>query len=307
MGSEKIGAWFRLARLQFYPMTWLAYSLGALVQAGPSGRFDMPSYWLGYALIFLIELASVMTNEYFDYDSDRRNENYSLFTGGTRVLVEGSLSFREVRTAILATVALIPIPVCLLLRGVQGGSLPADLLLATAGLVLGIGYTAPPLKFSYRGLGEFTVGATHSLYVILCGSVFQGGHWLDPSPWLIGVPLFFAVVGANILAGIPDWEADREVRKRSFAVLFGPRPALVLAMLCTALAFLAWRFLAHAFFASPPAFPWEVAMLIHGLLLTAALYRRLRAARPNGSLNGLMALALSYVIWFGLLPLLALW
>ncbi len=51
--------------------------------------------------------------------------------------------------------------------------------------ILAIGYTAPPLKFCYRGLGELDVAFTHSIVVILCGYVFLGGAWNDAQPWLL--------------------------------------------------------------------------------------------------------------------------
>lgn len=48
--------------------------------------------------------------------------------------------------------------------------------------LLALGYTAPPLKLCWRGLGELDVGTTHSIVVMLCGYVFPGGAWNDPLP-----------------------------------------------------------------------------------------------------------------------------
>lgn len=192
--DEKAGkflAWLRITRLQFYPMTWLAYTMGTVAYSAASGKLNLVLYFLGYLILFLIELCTILANEYFDYPSDRNNANFSIFTGGTRVLVQGELSFGEVRRGIFIVLASIPVFAFLLLKICAGVSQSAIAFLLFVGLLFGLGYTVPPLKFSYRGVGELVVAATHSMYVILCGYVFQGGVWKYPLPWLLSIPLFF--------------------------------------------------------------------------------------------------------------------
>jgi 1,4-dihydroxy-2-naphthoate octaprenyltransferase len=305
--GEKLFAWLKITRLQFYPMTWLAYSLGALAQSVVSGRFSFQSYLLGYLILFLIEFCTILANEYFDYESDRRNLNFSTFTGGTRALVEQKLTFREVRTGIFVALALIPLPGYFLISSAESGSFVTFLFLIILGLILGLGYTVPPLKFSYRGVGEIVVGFTHSTYVILCGFVFQGGYWKDPVPWFLSVPLFLAVLGANILAGIPDRQADQAVSKLSIAVIFGPRAAAIFAICFVCAAFLAGALLGYLRLFPVPLWCWGLLVLPHGFLLLRSLLRFLRSDRLDGRINGILALALSYIIWFGLLPIIAIW
>ncbi len=304
---RKLFAWVKITRLQFYPMTWLAYSLGALAQSVVAGRFNLRLYLLGYLVLFLIEFCTILANEYFDYDSDRQNINFSTFTGGTRALVEGNLTFREVRIGIFVALAMVAVPGYILIRSAESDSQATFLIMVILGIFLGLGYTVPPLKFSYRGAGEIVVGFTHSTYVILCGFVFQGGHWSNPVPWLLSVPLFFAVFAANILAGIPDRQADRAVSKLSVAVMLGPRLAAILAGCFVGAAFLSGALLRYLRLFPVPLWYWGLLVLPHGLFLIWFLLRFLRSDHLDGRINGILALALSYIIWFGLLPIVAIW
>src|SRR3989304_895515 len=105
--GQKIIAWVSIARLQFYPMTWLAYTVGALAQANLSKGLNLSLYLFGYLILFLIEFCTILTNEYYDYETDRLNDNFSMFTGGTRVIVDGRLSFQEVKLGIILLLFLI--------------------------------------------------------------------------------------------------------------------------------------------------------------------------------------------------------
>jgi 1,4-dihydroxy-2-naphthoate octaprenyltransferase len=298
-GMERARAWLQALRLQFYPMTWVAYTAGALAAPGAPAR---GIYWLGYLYLFSVEVATVLANEYFDFGSDRRNRHWGPFNGGSRVLVEGRLGFAEVRAGIAAALLLAAVTAGLLLSRVSvSGGVVAPLL---AGLVLGLGYTTPPLRLAYRGLGELTVGVTHSVLVLLCGYVLQGGAWYSPFPWLLSVPLFFAVLPSILLAGIPDSEADRAVRKKTMAVRLGARRAAVLAMICTLLAAVAAAVLCRI---GPiravlgGALPFIVP---HAALLLGLLYRYARRERRPARLDGLLIAALSYMVWFAVIPLL---
>lgn len=302
MKREKIFAWIKVIRLHFYPMTWIAYSLGGMAASRELAKWNLAVYGIGYLALFFIELSTILANEYYDYGTDRLNKNAGPFTGGTRVLVEGKLGFSEVRAGIWASLSLAVGFGYLLTRVDEQVGSSSILLLILIGLFLGLGYTVPPLKFSYRGLGEVTVAFTHSPYVILCGYVFQGGSWADRLPWLLSIPLFLATLAAIILAGIPDRLADKEVSKKGVAVLWGPREAVFLASLFACLASLSGVLLGH--FRILPGSPgkWIWGAVPHGIILLLALFKFIRSDNYDRRIDGIMALALSYIIWFGLIP-----
>src|SRR5690606_24391085 len=62
--------------------------------------FDAGMFWLGYAWLFVVEVATVLSNEVQDVESDRQNKYYGPFTGGSRVLVEKELTLGELKTGI---------------------------------------------------------------------------------------------------------------------------------------------------------------------------------------------------------------
>jgi putative NADPH-quinone reductase/4-hydroxybenzoate polyprenyltransferase len=302
---HKAGAWLKAMRLQFYPMTWLAYTAGALAASPVDGVFGNPLFWIGYLCLFLLEVGTVLINEVVDFPSDRNNRFFSLFTGGSRVLVEGWLSPRELRIGIVVTLAgALAGSAWLLTLPPASPSAVASVLGVIA--ILAIGYTAPPLKLCYRGLGELDVAVTHSIVVILCGYVFLGGAWNDSVPWLLGLPLLLAIMPSITLSGIPDLEADAAAGKRTLAVRLGQRGALMLAIAFTLLA-------------SGTALSWQIMNLVegafagiayvvipHAALLSWLLFKRIESGKPAGRIDGLMAASLTYVLWFGLFPVFSL-
>ena len=303
--KEKIIAWIKIIRLHFYPMTFIAYSLGTVAAARNLKRWNPEVYWVGYLVLFFIELSTILTNEYYDYGTDRLNKNASPFTGGTRVLVEGKLGFAEVKAGIWASLILAVGLGYLLIRSDEQVTSLSILLLILLGLFLGLEYTAPPLKFSYRGLGEITVGLTHSPYVILCGYIFQGGSWTDPLPWLLSIPLFFATLAAIILAGIPDRLADQQVSKKVITVLWGPREAVLLAAFFACLASLSAFLLRYFQIIRGSSSTIILAAIPHGIVLLLALFKLIKSGNYDRRIDGIMVLALSYIIWFGLIPLIS--
>jgi putative NADPH-quinone reductase/1,4-dihydroxy-2-naphthoate octaprenyltransferase len=299
---HKAAAWLKAMRLQFYPMTWLAYTVGALAAFPADGVFGNPLFWLGYLCLFLLEVATVLINEVVDFQSDRNNRFFSTFTGGSRVLVEGLLSLRELRSGIVVSLLAFVATSVWLLYVVPAGTAAAASVLGVMTL-LAIGYTAPPLKLCYRGLGELDVAVTHSVGVILCGYVFLGGAWNDASPWLLGLPLLLAIVPSITLSGIPDLEADAAAGKRTLAVRLGQRGALMLCLIFTVLAAGA-ALMAQVMDLAEGAFAGIAYVVIpHATLLAWLLHQRIESGKPPGRIDGLMAASLTYVLWFGLFPL----
>ncbi|MDQ2694237.1 MAG: NAD(P)H-dependent oxidoreductase [Pseudomonadota bacterium] len=297
--GDKLGAWRRAVRLQFYPMTWVAYTIGALAAGG---ALDPHAYLLGYGFLFFLEVATVLSNEYFDYASDRLNRHYGPFTGGSRVLVEGLLSFREVRAGGGLALGL---ALALAAAALHAAPRPwtDDLGVLLVMTVLALGYTTPPLQLVYRGLGELDVGLTHSIGVLLCGHVLQGGDWRAPLPWLLSLPLFLSILPAIILAGIPDYAADRAVAKRTLAVLLGPRRAVIAAIIATLAAAAAGMILLHLNLLDDATGALWLLTLPHAALIAWLLARRLPRLNAPQRIDGLMAAALTFSVWYGAVPL----
>lgn len=299
---HKAGAWLKALRLQFYPMTWVAYAIGGLAASPGQGVFGNPVFWLGYLCLFLLEVATVLTNELVDLNSDRHNRFYSALTGGSRVLVEGLLSRREVRAGIVVTLLGFVFGAVWLMAIAPAA--PVTILLVLGGLaILALGYTAPPLKLSYRGLGEVDVAITHSIGVLLCGYVFMGGAWHDSLPGWLSLPLLLAILPSITLSGIPDLEADAATGKRTLAVRLGRGGALRVALVFTVMSAVCaatWQLLGLAEGAYAGI---AFAVVPHGALLAWWLVRQLRSSRPPGRIDGLMTASLGYVLWFGLFPL----
>jgi 1,4-dihydroxy-2-naphthoate octaprenyltransferase len=169
------------------------------------------------------------------------------------------------------------------------------------GVLLGIGYTASPPRFAYRGLGEVDVALTHSVLVILLGYVSQGGALAADLPWSFGVPMFFAILPSIILAGFPDAEADQGAGKRTLVVRLGRRSAALLALFCTTAA-IALMLCSLPWTAGSAAI--GVCATLHAGTLVRAVLRYLQRGTPAGRIDGLLVLALSYMLWFAIEPLL---
>jgi len=301
----QIVPWLRAIRFQFYPMSWIAYTAGAACAALTCEVFDVGIYLSGYLCMFLMEMCTVLVNEYFDFQTDKLNQNWSAFTGGSRVLVDGLLSFREIRTAVFVVLLLlISASVLLLIQINSPGNawFAAGILLV--GLFFGVGYTAPPIKFCYRGLGELVVAATNGPYVLLAGFFFQTQILNSQLPWLLCLPLFFAVFAAVTISALPDYSADKAVSKKTITVHFGPRMATILAMSSAILAPLsASLFLMHDDLRVSGIILLAIAVP-HTMFLVNSLLTVISKGLFDQRIDGVMRLALMFILWFGLIPLL---
>ena len=81
--------------------------MGALIFYKFNNFFLLKNYLVGYLIIFLIELATVLTNEYYDFKADKLNTNPTRFTGGSRMLVENKISRKEVKYSMVFVLLLI--------------------------------------------------------------------------------------------------------------------------------------------------------------------------------------------------------
>lgn len=289
--------WLIALRLQFYPMSFFAYWIGALL-ATRETQLDTGSFWLGYGLLFALEAATVFSNDLCDRKSDQQNALWGPFNGGSRVLHEGLLTPASLRRGVVFALFCAALAGVVLVAMVHNGLVLVPFLLVSA--VLALGYTMPPLRLSYRTLGEIDVGLTHSFMAILFGHLVQGGAFLAPAPWLVSLPLFLSILPAIVLSGVPDHDADKTVGKRTVAVAYGVGVALrisaVLAPAATAAMLVVDRF------GVPGVYGLPVSILTgaHAVWLVMRLSREPPRARR---IDATMVVALGFIMWFCIPPL----
>jgi len=299
--KKKIIPWIQAIRLQFYPMTFFAYGMGAFAFSKLNGEFNLLVFIIGYVLLFLLEVMVVFSNDYYDRETDKLNRFYSPFSGGSRVLINGLISESAIKKA-MRIVFVISCFMTVMVAFLSTTAFHQVVLMITALFLIAISYTAPPLKFSYNGWGEIVVGFTHSFAVILCGFVFQGGSMRVVFPWLLGIPLFLSIIPAIIMGGVPDRAADKQAGKGTLAVRLGKERAAYLAALFVLLSVISVLFLKKSDQLDEIYGNIIYVVIIHAIWLLSMLFKFIRTEKKPNRIDGIMAVALSYIMWFALVP-----
>ena len=161
----------RTTRLPFLTATIIPVVLGILIAAS-HGAFDLVAAALTVIGAAFVQLGLNVANDVFDtvQGADDANVTPTKFSGGSRVIQYGLVSLRQM--AGLATVFyLLAGAIGLVLLATHGST--ALLVIGVVGIIVSLGYTAPPLKFVYRGLGEIAVAIGFGPMMLLGAYVVQ--------------------------------------------------------------------------------------------------------------------------------------
>lgn len=203
----------RLGRLKFLQYSPILYNLGAVIALLEGASFQFSTWALGLAFVWVVHAGTHYCNEYYDLPADRLNRNPSPWTGGSRVLVNGELdakiSIRTARVTFAFAAALaLALPSCCCKT------------LAALIIVLSWGYSAPPLRLAWRGLGESTVVVVLNLAVPLLGCALLLGT-VPLRLWTVLLPLVPIAFTRMLVMNMADVESDRAAGKRTLVVILG--------------------------------------------------------------------------------------
>lgn len=214
----------RTTRLPFLSATIVPVVLGIVIAAS-HGFFDPLTAILTVIGACLVQLAINVSNDVFDtaQGADDANVTPTKFSGGSRVIQYGLVSFRGM-AALAAGLYAGGALVGLLLLALRGS--PALLAIGVLGLIVGLGYTAPPLKLVYRGLGEFAVALGFGPLMLLGAYVVQSGGTLAWEPFVASIPVALLVALILYVNEIPDRRGDAHAGKRTLPVRFGRRAVI---------------------------------------------------------------------------------
>jgi 1,4-dihydroxy-2-naphthoate octaprenyltransferase len=208
----------RTTRLPFLTATIVPVLLGIFI-AVSDRSFDLLTAILTIIGASFVQLAINVSNDVFDSSqgADDANVTPTKFSGGSRVIQYGLVSFRQM--AGLATVFYVAAAaVGLLLLAMRGST--ALLVIGVVGFVVGLGYTAPPLKLVYRGLGEIAVAIGFGPLMLLGAYVVQTRGALSWEPFVASIPIALLVALILYVNEIPDRRGDARAGKRTLPVRF---------------------------------------------------------------------------------------
>ncbi len=261
---------FRTTRFPFLTATAAPVLIG-VASAAYLGFFDVFLFLLTLVGASLIHLGLNMTNDYFDHKlgADEKNITPTPFSGGSRIIQYGLLTPRQV--AFTSTLFyFMGIAIGLYLAFTRG--LVPVLTIMAAGVLISVFYTAPPLKLSYRGVGELAVGVGFGPILVL------GAHYVQAQTFsleaiIASIPIGIFIALILYVNEIPDAPYDFAVGKRTLVTRLSKDQVMLLykALLATAYTFI---FLPALFGLAPPT------TLIASLTIPTA-YKTVKAVKQT--------------------------
>lgn len=213
----------RATRLPFLSATAVPVFLGTAV-AALDGSFV---WWL--ALLTLVGAACVhlglnVSNDVFDTLSgaDQANWTPTPYSGGSRVILYGLLTVREM--ALLAT-ALYAVGLGIGVYLALTRALWPLLVIGAIGTFLSLAYTAPPFRLVHRGLGEVAVGLGFGPVMTL-GACYVQAQRFSWEALYASLPVAILVALILYVNEVPDRPGDALAGKRTLPVRLS-RPAVI--------------------------------------------------------------------------------
>jgi len=228
--------WWKAFRFHYTSASFMPGILGGMI-AWTTDRVFSPVYFLLVLFgLILNHLALNMTDDYYDFrhlvDALSVNKE-NPYTGGSGTLSTGQIQPRTMRN-VFSFFYVTAISIGIFLGVVRGSFIHILLVL---GFFCAFFYTAPPIRFGYRGLGEiaqllcFGPGIGLGAYYVQTQRISWEAFW-GTLPFGI---MLFSMITIN---EIPDYEEDRKGGKLNLVARLGKEKGvgLFIGSLCCAYA-----------------------------------------------------------------------
>jgi len=227
-------------RAPFLTASVIPAILGTALAYHFDGVFNLINFSLVLFGLVFAHLGVNLANDYYDFEqgADQNNNCRNQFSGGSPHLGEGREKPKLFKHLFWGSFAVAALCGLLLVIRVDQGIGPVFWLML-AGFIGGYYYTAPPLKFAYRGWGELFILLNFGVLPLL-GTYYVQTHTLSIVPIIAGIPVGFLITNVLWINQFPDYHSDKESGKATLVVRMGTAKArfLYLAFLASAALFI---------------------------------------------------------------------
>jgi 1,4-dihydroxy-2-naphthoate octaprenyltransferase len=201
-----------------FTMTAVAATAGSLTALLQTGAFNLGLYALTLLGLVLAHAATNLINDYFDtrYGVDKPGAPTTRYR--PHPLIEGLLTPKQALAISLGLYALAALA-GLTLVGLRGWPVA---LFALIGGLAGFTYTAGPVKYKYRALGEFAVFLMWGPLMVVGSYYVQTGSWIGViSALWVSLPIGLLVALVLLANNLKDLSYDRSTSVETLATLLG--------------------------------------------------------------------------------------
>ena len=209
-------------RLPFLTATLVPILLGTVIAWGDE-FFDIGLFLLALFGASFFHLGTNVMNDYFDHTSgaDEANLTPTPFSGGSRLIQRGLIepsSLRRLAWGFYAAGTLIGLALVLLVG-------PELLVFGVVGFLLGLLYTAPPVRLVHHGLGEIAVGLGFGPVMVL-GAYWVQAEQFSTAALYASIPVGILIAAVLYINEIPDRMWDEKAGKRTLITRISPDTAV---------------------------------------------------------------------------------
>jgi 1,4-dihydroxy-2-naphthoate polyprenyltransferase len=219
MQRTELKHWWRAFRFHYSSASFMPGILAAMIAWTVDRQFHPWYFLLVVSGLLLNHLALNMTDDYYDFrhlvDVFGHDTN-NPYTGGSGTLSTGVIEPKAMRV-VFSSFYVVAILIGVLLGVLRG---PLILFLLAFGFFCAFFYTAPPVRFGYRGLGELTQLLCFGPAIGL-GAYYVQTQRLSWEAFWGTLPFGIMLFSMITINEIPDFFEDREGGKRTLVVRLG--------------------------------------------------------------------------------------
>jgi len=211
--------WIRTMRAPFLQASLVPIVLGGVLAWQLVGVFNWTLFLLSLVGGILIQVATNMFNDYFDFKSgnDLKVNHQNPFAGGGRILTTGLVGQRA-HLLVSSTSLLVGCLIGIYLLSTL--NVPYLFWIGLIGVVSSYFYVGPPFRLAYRGVGELVVGLNFGPIMTL-GTYYVQTQKLALAPVLASIPVGLLIAAVLWINEFPDMEADGAVGKKTLVLRLG--------------------------------------------------------------------------------------